>query len=356
MKATTPRIVLIRRPTLYVAALGALAFATTVACSDDPVSQLGVAGTSPGVAGTTPGTAGTTAQPIAGTGGAPVGTAGTGFGNAGTPATGGTGTAGTATGGTGTGGTGTGGTGTAGSGTAGTGGVYVPPPPFCQGKTPDALPFTVTTAFYASAWQGLYSQITATSATDYCATRAPGAVGGCSRWTVTPDLTAPAWTAVAWSNRADANFTHDPTCLATGAKRIAFLARGAVGGEELSCGGAGLPSTSEVKITLTTEWKEYSIPLPANHDYNNAMEGMTGAFSWKVEPMLGDTPTVFAIDSIRIVATDAPGGGGSGGAGGTGGSGGAGGSGGTGGSSTGGTGGASGGTGGTSGGTGGTNN
>lgn len=347
MKVTTPRIVLIRRPTLYVAALGALAFATTVACSDDPVSPLGTAGTSPGVAGTTPTTAGTSST-AAGTGGAPVGVAGTSFGNAGTPATGGTGTAGTAAGGTG--GTATGGTGTGGSGTAGTGGVYVPPPPYCEGKTPATLPFEVTTAFYASAWQGLFTQITATSPTDLCAQRTQGAVGGCSRWTVTADAAAPAWTAVAWVNRADANFTHDPVCLAAGAKRISFFAKGAAGGEQLSCGGGGVNAQGEVLVTLTTDWKEYSVPL-TGVDYNNAQAGVPSGFSWKVEPMIGDAPVVFAIDNIRFVATDAPGSGGSGGAGGTGGSGGA--SGGSGGAAA-GTGGASGGTGGT-GGAGGTN-
>jgi hypothetical protein len=70
------------------------------ACSDDPATPMGTAGTGTGGSGT------------AGTGTAGTGTAGTG--------TAGTGTAGTGTAGTGTAGTGTAGSGTAGTGTAGT--------------------------------------------------------------------------------------------------------------------------------------------------------------------------------------------------------------------------------------------
>ena len=76
---------------------GTIAALSIGACSDDPITPGGTAGT--GTAGT--GTAGT-------------GTAGTG--------TAGTGTAGTGTAGTGTAGTGTAGTGTAGTATGGTGG------------------------------------------------------------------------------------------------------------------------------------------------------------------------------------------------------------------------------------------
>jgi hypothetical protein len=268
-------------------------------------------------------TGGTTAV---GTGGTFT-TAGT-FGTAGDAPAGGTfgtgGTGGDAT--AGTAGTATGGTA---AGTAGTGGTtpVVVVPPFCEGKTPTPLPFEVTTAFYESAWQGDFSQIAAPPATEFdpdpcaAANRTQGATGGCSRWRYTPAALGATWAAVAWVNMADANFTHDPVCLATGATRISFFARGKVGGEVISVGGGG---ANEVAITLTPEWKEYEVPLEGV-TYTTPNGVQPSGFSWKVDPAPAPavTPvTEFFIDNIHFVTTPLVGndpGGGEGGAGGAGG-------------------------------------
>ena len=200
-------------------------------------------------------------------------------------------------------------------------------PPYCMDKTPVALPFDVQTAFYESAWQGDFAQITIptvppmdtpdlTAEQNACESRPPGAVGHCSRWRYTPSATLGAsWAAVAWVNRADANYTHDPVCLATGATRISFWARGLEGGEVVSFGGGG---ANEVSITLTDEWQEYEVPLEGV-TYTTPDGVAPNGFSWKVDPAVPpeDTQvTTFVIDSIQFVTTPLVGnGGGEGGSG-----------------------------------------
>jgi hypothetical protein len=260
-----------------------------IACSSEPPPGKGQPTFTP--AGTSAG-GNASVFPTAGTGGT-FETAGTGFG-----------TAGTDVGGTSTGGTGE----TAGTGTAGTPPIVVVPP-YCEDKTPAPLPFEVTTAFYESAWQGDFTQISvpADLAMNACddANRPADHVGGCSKWRYTPAATGATWAAVAWVNRADDKFTHEPVCLAEGAKGISFYARGVKGGEIISVGGAG---ALEVAFTLTADWKKYYLPLDGV-DYNNAKQGLPSGFSWKVDPAEPAelTPiTEFFIDSIQVVSTDAP--------------------------------------------------
>lgn len=303
MKALNHISTLISRRPVQIAALGAVAFAAQVACSGEPVAPnnnpFPTAGSS---AGGTPGASGS------GTSGG-FGTSGTGFGTAGTE-TGGTGGAGTA---------GTGGAGGTTAGTAGSAGgpPVVVVPPFCEGMTPTALPFDVQSAFFESSWQGDFSQITIPMdlVEDACMTRPPGAVGRCSKWRYTPSAAvAPTWAAVAWVNRADANYTHDPVCLATGATRISFWARGVKGGEIVSFGGG---SALEVPITLSDEWREYEVPLEGV-TYTTPDGVQPNGFSWKVDPGEPAEIVEFFIDSIQFVTTPLVGNGGGGGEGGSG--------------------------------------
>jgi hypothetical protein len=116
-------------------------------------------------------------------------------------------------------------------------------------------------------------------------------------------------------NRADAAYTHDPVCLATGATRISFWARGLEGGEVVSFGGG---SANEVSITLTDEWQEYEVPLEGV-TYTTPDGVAPNAFSWKVDPAVPPEETeavTFFIDSIQFVTTPLVGnGGGEGGSG-----------------------------------------
>lgn len=295
---------------LKLAAIGTFAFAAQFGCSDDPQP-----GTTFPPNNNTSGTGNNTAG-TPGSGGTPFGTAGTSagvsgsspFGTAGTPATagaGGAGTAGAATGGTG-------GAGTAGATTGGTGGTgIVPQDPYCMGKTPDALPFQVTSAFYPSGWYPDGKQIelpgegtSPALAIDACSAgeRAAGAVGACTAWRYKPNTPA-TWAAVGYVTSDGAGGMHAPVCLPTDATALTFLARGVKGGEKLSIG--GLAVDPEVIIELTTEWKRFAIPV-TGVNYNSFESGVKSGFSWKVDPVENQPVVEFWVDDIQVVKGDLP--------------------------------------------------
>jgi hypothetical protein len=308
----------LRRHSIKLAVLGSLAFAAQVACSDDPAAPgTGAAGSTSNGGSNTAGTGTAGTNTAAGTGTGGTGTAGTG--TAGTFTTAGTETGGTATGGTG-------GTGTAGTATAGTGGsVITPVDPFCKGKTLEALPYTVNTGFIPFIWgpdaagiaeMKVGDQITPAPAADFCKTdRVPGSKGTCWMWQWTPADPTPTPSFVVYVRQFDANYTHPEVCLADGAKYVSFYARGQNGGEVVTVGSS---EAADVKITLTADWKVYSIPLDGV-TYNSFGSGFEKGFSWKIEPPA--VKSLFWIDNIQVVKTlpADPSGGGEGGAGGAGG-------------------------------------
>jgi hypothetical protein len=198
-----------------------------------------------------------------------------------------------------------------------------------MGKPLTALPYITTDGFKQSGWDGAISelktgaQIVPAPATDYCSQRVAGAVGDCSMWQWTPDPVTPAYAGVRWIRMWDPGYTHPQVCLAEGAKYITFYARGAVGGEKISVGGAGIPTPSEVAVVLTNQWAVYSAPLDGV-TYNTYDSGLENAFSWKAEPPTSQI--TFWIDNIQIRKDlptlgdgDGDGDGGAGGAGGAGG-------------------------------------
>jgi hypothetical protein len=279
----------------------------------------GTAGTDSGSGGSSTSTAGTSGA-TAGTGTAGTETASAGtFATAGTFGAGGTsaglggtnstagsggassaagtnGTAGKAAGGT----TGTAGTGAGTAGTNGAAGTNAGTA-YCDTHAKSPLPYTVNEGFQPSGWQGDSAAISAAPvAPDNCAAaaRTAGAVGNCSTWRYTPNATAPLWAGVAWSRVWDANTTHEPVCLAAGATKITFQARGAAGGEKVTFSAAG---AAELQFTLTNAWKEYEIPL-AGVVYNTPAEGVSSGFFWKVVPPTPNgAPVTFFVDDIQFV-------------------------------------------------------
>jgi len=226
---------------------------------------LGGTSTTGGAAGSGGGntTAGTTSTAGKASGGSP-GTAGTGAGTAGTPAAGGS-AAGTA---------------------------------YCDTHTKSPLPYTVNEGFQPSVWQGDLTAISGAVVPNACDARAAGSVGICTPWRFTPNATTPAWAGVAWSRIWDPGYIHDPVCLAAGATKITFQARGAAGGEQVTFSAAG---AAEVPFTLTNAWTEYQIPL-AGVVYNTPAEGISSGFFWKVAPPTPNgAPVTFFVDDIQFV-------------------------------------------------------
>jgi hypothetical protein len=275
---------------IKLAALGAFAFATQIACSEEPQPDSAIptdtSGTGNNTAGTPP-TGGST-----GAAGTPANTSGSGNNTAGTPATGGsTGTAGTHAGGTG-------GTATAGT-TGGTG--TVPPKPFCMGKMLEPLPYHVTTGFKQAGWSPSASAQVKSGAEitpnppPNCTDRVEGAVGDCSVWRYTPDPAGATSAWVEWILQWDPGYAHAPVCVAEGATKLIFHAKGTKGGEVVSFGGAG---TTELEVTLTADWKRYEIALGT---YNSLESGVKTGFSWKVEPSEPAVVVEFYVDNIMMV-------------------------------------------------------
>ncbi len=227
------------------------------------------------------------ATTTAGTGGVVSGTGGV----AGATATGGV--AGAATGG----------------GSGGTGGnVFTP---YCDGKTKAAIPLTVTDQFVVSGYYET-SASEVTSPTAMCPARADGAVGTCLTFKWTPVTRT--WIGVAFQNPAN-NWTGPGLCIADGAKKVTFKARGAAGGEVVSFGVVGQDLADQV---LTDAWQDFEINITGiNYNAYNVAGGVNTGFSWTMERMAADTAvkTIY-IDDIRWVGESAPAEGGAGGMGG----------------------------------------
>ena len=191
------------------------------------------------------------------------------------------------------------GTAAGGSPAAGTGGTGVVVGPYCDTQAKSPLPYTVNEGFQPSGWQGDFAAISTPAVTpDACAARSAGAVGACSTWRFTPNAATPAWAGVSWSRAWDAAYTHPPVCLANGATKVTFQARGALGGEQVTFSAAG---AAEVPFTLTNAWQEYEIPL-GGVQYDTADDGVDAGFFWKVAPPTpGGAPVTFFVDDLQFV-------------------------------------------------------
>jgi hypothetical protein len=91
-----------------------------------------------------------------------------------------------------------------------------------------------------------------------------------------------------------------------GATRVRFMARGETGTEvvgfSVGIGQGSEPYADKVKVanqnfTLTTEWKEYELMLPASADYS---KGVAGPFSWGVGSEGNTVPLKFYLDDITF--------------------------------------------------------
>jgi hypothetical protein len=93
-------------------------------------------------------------------------------------------------------------------------------------------------------------------------------------------------------------YTHPPVCIANGATKVTFQARGAAGGEVVTFSAAG---AAEIPITLTTSWAEYMVPL-SGVQYNTPDDGVDSGFFWKVAPPTpGGAPVTFFVDDLQFV-------------------------------------------------------
>jgi hypothetical protein len=150
------------------------------------------------------------------------------------------------------------------------------------GVTPTPLPYAVTTGFFPSGYTG---GDPATSGNGQimqpvCAAgdRAPGAIGACKGFTYA-GTTNPTWAGVAFLTGAGFGQPGKLVCLASGANKVTFYAKGKDGGEVVTF---TAQSGTETLVTLTTAWVKYEIAVAPGYSTDDA--GVVEGFFWKIAP------------------------------------------------------------------------
>jgi hypothetical protein len=212
---------------------------------------------------------------------------------------GGSTTSGTTTSGSTTDGTSSTTSSTTGGTTVGTGGAGG------SGSTdmPSPLPFVVDSLFVASGFMGdgeTAGPITQDDNMTCMASRPPGSVGHCHKFTYTPSTKM--WGGVYWQYPVG-NWGATPgKRIAAGATKVTFYAAGAAGGESIKFivgGMSGMANSdtvnANVSVVLTTTPMPYIVDLTGQ-----TYDAVLGGFGWTAEAPAGSTaPISFTVDSIK---------------------------------------------------------
>jgi hypothetical protein len=178
------------------------------------------------------------------------------------------------------------------------------------------LPFAVDSVYVTSGFMGDGSQtgaITMTpspsdSDTTCGGDRAqPGALGNCHSATYAPVATSAGgvgWGGVYWQYPVNNWGTMLGFAVPSGATSVAFWAKGAAGGEEVTflVGGISAPGnpyqdtvSAKLAVALTATWAQYKIDL-SGKTYSTVI----GGFGWQMSAMnLTSPPAKFFVDDIE---------------------------------------------------------
>lgn len=175
------------------------------------------------------------------------------------------------------------------------------------------LPFVVDTVFVSSGFMGdgatagTIAMVPAKTgdSTDCNGMRAStSAAGSCHQVTYTPPASGGmGWGGVFWQYPANNWGTKPGFAVPAGAKKVAFQARGAKGGEKVTflaggIQGAGNPYTDSVKatvtVTLTNAWAPYQIDL-SGQSYSQVL----GGFGWTMVATDASASGAFFVDDIE---------------------------------------------------------
>ncbi len=183
------------------------------------------------------------------------------------------------------------------SGANGNAGAAGAPVRYCDTHALIQTPVVVTERFYEE-YVGDASQFNESPYDDWCDDPVlVDQVGSCTAWRYTPATGG--GTTVRYRWYADPTATvHGPACLAPGATRVSFAARGMVGGEVVGFSASRTPITY---ITLSGDWKYYSVSL-AGVAYNTDEVGLNPAFQWIVDPAKNAGVIRFAVADIKYVS------------------------------------------------------
>lgn len=111
------------------------------------------------------------------------------------------------------------------------------------------------------------------------------------------------WAGIYWQNPANNWGNHPGGYNLNGTKQMSFLARGEKGGEvisEFKVGGisgnfADSGAAAVGPLTLTSEWKEYHIPLEGQE-----LSSISGGFCWTMTKTDNPNGATFYLDNIRF--------------------------------------------------------
>jgi hypothetical protein len=170
-------------------------------------------------------------------------------------------------------------------------------------------PFDMAPLWYPTGWMGDHGAISVSDET--VAVRPNDPDNKCTKWTYQVNTTDTAadmgWSAVVYQYPEN-NWGVKPGRRITGATKVTFWAKGAVGGElvDFKTGSDTWSTPAEpgmwkdtygasVNQALTTEWAKYEIPL----DGANTSMAISG-FIWATTMGLDGAPVTFYIDEIRF--------------------------------------------------------
>jgi hypothetical protein len=157
------------------------------------------------------------------------------------------------------------------------------PVPRIECDTPERqLPYNAFGDFFFHGWMGDQGDLGYPAEADVTANCAAGDAGtftSCLGFTFSGATAAMGWAGIAFQN-ANGNWGGQPgLCIAAGATKITFWAKGAVGGEQIGFSGPGTPMGAGER-TLTTEWVQYEVPIGNAYLDETTAGGVALGFIW----------------------------------------------------------------------------
>jgi hypothetical protein len=164
-------------------------------------------------------------------------------------------------------------------GTTGTGGsdITPPPPAHCDTAAKEALPLTVSDHFQPSGWMPDGTGLLIPEG-ETCPEPPTEAVGTCYVFDFLSESALQGWAGMAFLPGVD-NWDGPGICVADGATKITFHARGDQGGEVVSFGGV-MEGTGTGDVTLTNEWQAFEFSIPSTYNISATYGGVTSGFTW----------------------------------------------------------------------------
>ena len=165
----------------------------------------------------------------------------------------------------------------------------------CLGAVPGAAVTDVASAFYPSGTMGDWGDVSLVDTTEN-----PHSGPGCIKITYSAAQSQSAgWAGICWLY-PDSNTGNEPGRNLAGSNRLAFWARGALGGEmaEFSLGGGpsdSFAAASTGPVALSTDWQQYNLDLTGKN-----LSSVASGFCWRVAKSMNPTGCTIYLDDVQF--------------------------------------------------------